>query len=162
MAKKDDLVEQARAAGLQVTDDDTIESLEAKLAANEQAREDAGVAQPADNAALEHSQGGVTTRDDTHDLGVPMLQGSPEEPTGPEDALGQGPKRGDYSERQDTTAHFESQAVPGGGEPIRDDDGNVVDFAPSSGLVAQNPRVADVGEVPGEKGGVTTGDVAAS
>jgi hypothetical protein len=42
---------------------------------------------------------GVTTRDDANDLGVPMLAGSSDEPTGPEDALGEGPKRGDYSDR---------------------------------------------------------------
>jgi hypothetical protein len=31
---------------------------------------------------------GVTTRDDANDLGVPMLAGSSDEPTGPEDSLG--------------------------------------------------------------------------
>jgi hypothetical protein len=40
------------------------------------------------NAALEHTMGGSTTRDDLNDLGVPMTQGGPDEPAGPEDALG--------------------------------------------------------------------------
>ena len=48
---------------------------------------------------LEHSAGGITTRDDRNDLGVPMVQGSGDEPVGPEDALGAGPKRGDYTGR---------------------------------------------------------------
>jgi predicted RNA binding protein YcfA (HicA-like mRNA interferase family) len=47
---------------------------------------------------FEHSQGGITTRDDANDLGVDMLPGHPDEPAGPEDALGPGPKRGDYSQ----------------------------------------------------------------
>lgn len=118
------------------------------------AKEHAGVATVKDNAKLEHSQGGVTTRDDRLDAGVPVLQGDPSEPTGPEDALGEGPKRGDYSKRQDGTDHFESRPVAGG--MIVDDDGNVVDYEPNVELVAQNPRVADVGEVKGAKGGVDT------
>lgn len=97
-----------------------------------------------------------TTRDAT-DQGVPMVPGHPDEPVGPEDALGAGPKRGDYSDRQDGSQHFESVPNPNAGAPIRDDDGNVVDFEPAYGLRPQNPRVADVGDVPGEKGGVTTG-----
>jgi hypothetical protein len=48
---------------------------------------------------LQHTEGGSTTRDDAGDLGVPMLPGKPDEPVGPEDALGDGPKRGDYSDR---------------------------------------------------------------
>ncbi len=46
-----------------------------------------------------HSRGGTTTRDDASDLGVPMRPGDPKESVGPEDALGAGPKRGDYSRR---------------------------------------------------------------
>ena len=38
-----------------------------------------------------------TTKDDALDSGAPMLPGDPSEPVGPEDALGSGPKRGDYS-----------------------------------------------------------------
>ncbi len=54
---------------------------------------------------LEHTHGGVTTREDATDLGVPMLPGRPDEPIGPEDALDPGPKRGDYSDRIRTNAH---------------------------------------------------------
>ena len=60
---------------------------------------DQSIATPAENAALEHSKGGATTRQDGTDAGVPMLQGDPGERQGPEDALGPGPKRGDYSTR---------------------------------------------------------------
>ena len=74
------------------------------------------------------------------DLGVPMLAGSPSEPVGPEDALGEGPKRGDYSDR----------IGPAGYHPHESSvkDGKVV-------VEAQRPRTADVGDAPG-KGGVNT------
>ena len=67
------------------------------------------------------------------DVGVPMLPGSDDEPVGPEDALGEGPKRGDYSDRL-------------GGDQYR----------PHEGDVAQAPRVEDVGDAEGLKGGVDT------
>jgi len=70
---------------------------------------------------------------DPADLGVPMLPGSPGEPVGPEDALGEGPKRGDYSDRL-------------GGES----------YDPHQGNEAQRPRVDDVGDEAGKKGGVET------
>lgn len=89
------------------------------------------------NDALEHSEGGQTTRSDRTDLGVPMLPGSPDEPVGPEDAFGDGPKRGDYS-----IAAF---------------DGSVHTQITPDGVEHQNPKSADQGEVAGEKGGVTTG-----
>lgn len=60
---------------------------------------DQSIATPEENAALEHSKGGATTRQDGTDAGVPMLPGDPGERQGPEDALGPGPKRGDYSTR---------------------------------------------------------------
>lgn len=82
------------------------------------------------SAELAHSAGGTTTRDDANDLGVPMLPGSPAEPVGPEDALGEGPKRGDYSDRV-SGLHYE-------------------------GSTPQTPRVADVGDAEGLKGGVDT------
>lgn len=78
--------------------------------------------------------------------GFTMLPGDPGEPVGPEDALGEGPKRGDYS----TTMRLESphEAVLTGettdaGVPIRE-------------LVPQAPRVEEVGDVKGKKGGVET------
>lgn len=88
---------------------------------------------------LEHTEGGVTTRDDATDLGVPMLPGSPNEPVGPEDALGVGPKRGDYSDRVGPAGYNPH-------ESLRQDDGTVK-------VEAQRPRVADQGDAPG-KGGV--------
>jgi hypothetical protein len=107
---------------------------------------DEGVASAKDNLKLKHSQGGITTRDDLHDTGVPMLPGSPDEPTGPEDALGRGPKRGDYSERIGPSHYHphESELIP---SDDREADG------PISRLVAQRPRVEDRGDAPG-KGGV--------
>lgn len=119
-----------------------------------EAREGAGIATAEENAALEHSEGGATTRQDGTDAGVPMLPGDPSEPQGPEDALGTGEKRGDYEKRVGGQ-HAESVPVDGGGEPV-EVDGEVVDRKPISRLVSQNERVAERGDVPGEKGGVTT------
>lgn len=84
---------------------------------------------------------GSTTRDDAGDLGVPMLPGGPNEPVGPEDALGEGPKRGDYSDRIGPSNYHPHEVV-------RQDDGTVK-------VEAQRPRVADQGDAPG-KGGVST------
>lgn len=82
---------------------------------------------------------GVTTRDDKNDLGVPMLAGSSSEPTGPEDALGDGPKRGDYTDRVGPS-NYHPHANEG------------------SGLVPQRPRASDRGEVEGRKGGVDSAE----
>jgi hypothetical protein len=82
------------------------------------------------NAKLEHSMGGMTTRDDPNDLGAPMIQGDPSEPQGPEDALGPGPKRGDYRDL----------VSPG--------------WHPHEGGTPQLPNVENIGEVKGKKGGV--------
>lgn len=106
-----------------------------------------GVAQGADNAKLKHTEGGATTRD-ALDNGVPMLQGKPEEPVGPEDALGKGPKRGDYSQVIGDRQYTQSVANP-------DWDPKNPDKAPRFILEHQNPNVSDVGDAPG-KGGVTT------
>jgi hypothetical protein len=100
----------------------------------EKKNEDRGVASAAADGKLRHSEGGVTTRDDANDLGVPMLQGNPSEPVGPEDALGDGPKRGDYTGRM-------------GGDG----------YHPHIGAEPQRPKAADRGEKKGLKGGVTTG-----
>lgn len=76
----------------------------------------------------------VTPRPDT---GPPMEPASQPEPQGPEDALGPGTTRGDYSGRMgDTSQHYE-------------------------GGVHQNPRLEDVGDTEGKKGGVETTDEAA-
>lgn len=68
------------------------------------------------------------------DLGVPMLAGSPDEPVGPEDALGEGPTRGDYRDRI--------------GDPNR--------YHPHEGATPQRPRTEDIGDESGAKGGVDT------
>lgn len=109
-----------------------------------------GVASDAQNARLKHSEGGVTTRDDLLDAGVPMRQGDASEPVGPEDALGVGPKRGDYRERvgPDNYQPHTSEPIPAGEQEPG---------GPTSRLVAQRPRTEDIGDVKGEKGGVTTG-----
>jgi hypothetical protein len=82
-----------------------------------------------------------TTRD-ALDAGVPMLPGRGDEPQGPEDALGAGPKRGDYSKRIGPENYHPNEArpVPGG----------------LTVLDSQRERAAERGDVPGEKGGVTT------
>lgn len=69
------------------------------------------VATPNANAELEHTAGDRHTRD-AMDAGVPMTQGSPDEPAGPEDALAPGPKRGDYSGRIDSGPHMATREVP--------------------------------------------------
>lgn len=97
---------------------------------------------------LEHSQGGVTTRDDALDSGVPMIQGDPSEPVGPEDALGVGQKRGDYrgviGDRQ-----FSKSVV----NPDHDPDDPE---SPRYVLEGQNANVEDRGDAKGLKGGVET------
>jgi hypothetical protein len=76
---------------------------------------------------------------DASDLGVPMLAGDPSEPVGPEDALGVGPKRGDYTGRIGPANYHPHEAV-------RAEDGTVVQQA-------QRPRAEDIGEEAGVKGG---------
>jgi hypothetical protein len=96
-----------------------------------------------------------TTKDGT-DVGVEMEAGSPGEPVGPEDAFGEGLKRGDYADRVGTNQHATSVPTEDGGEPIYNADGDVVDVKPRSEMVSQNDRVDEVGDEAGEKGGVTT------
>lgn len=66
---------------------------------------DAPQAKAAADAGLEHTQGGNITRD-AMDAGVPMIPGDPNEPIGPEDALGPGAKRGNYDGRIDRGPHM--------------------------------------------------------
>ena len=103
------------------------------------------------NARLKHSQGGITTRDDATDLGVPMLPGDPSEPQGPEDALGVGPKRGDYTGRIGPSDYNPSQTR------------TVENAKPGEATVrveAQRPRAEDIGDAKGQKGGVDTDPLA--
>jgi hypothetical protein len=106
-----------------------------------------GVATDEENAKLEHTEGGSTTRDDAHDMGVPMLPGSPDEPVGPEDALGEGPTRGDYRDRIGPDSYHPHES-----RPARDEDGEGV----GSVMEAQRPRAEEIGDVAGKKGGVET------
>jgi hypothetical protein len=48
---------------------------------------------------------------DAANAGVPMHVGDPDEPQGPEDALGVGTKRGDYSGRGDGKTHYEGTTL---------------------------------------------------
>ncbi len=97
------------------------------------------------DTALRHSQGGATTRDDALDSGAPMLQGDPSEPVGPEDALGSGPKRGDYrgliGDRR-----YQVAVLDPGHDPDDPFSSRVV-------LVDQNPLVGQRGDEKGVKGG---------
>lgn len=96
---------------------------------------------------LEHSVGGITTRDDVLDLGVKMLPGDPKETIGPEDALGAGPKRGDYTGRVGDSYYQPHQSVavegPKPGEPV-------------ARIEAQRPRTENISDEKGKKGGVET------
>jgi hypothetical protein len=96
------------------------------------------------NLNLKHSAGGTTTRDDSTDVGVPMKQGDPSEPQGPEDALGRGPKRGDYRTRIGPDSYHPHEVVavdnPEPGKPI-------------ARVEAQRPRADEIGEEKGVKGG---------
>jgi pyruvate/2-oxoglutarate dehydrogenase complex dihydrolipoamide acyltransferase (E2) component len=90
---------------------------------------------------------------DRNDAGVDMLTGSQDEPQGPEDALGEGLKRGDYRDRVIDAIHQEAKPIPGGGGVVENEHGGF-DTAPVSELVTQNPRTEEIGDDPGKKGGV--------
>lgn len=82
------------------------------------------------------------------ETGVPVLPTTGAEPQGPEDALGPGPKRGDYRGRQPEGAvHMTGEVIP---EDER------VEGGPITRHVVQNHHTHNIGDVPGEKGGVTT------
>lgn len=121
--------------------------------------EEAKKAEASRREATDADQGGATTKDDTLDAGVPMEEGSPGERQGPEDAFGEGLKRGDYSDRVGKN-HAESVPLEGGGEPVfaEDEDGEQVqvDNAPRSELRDQVARTEEVGDDSGLKGGVET------
>lgn len=113
---------------------------------NKAAGPDPSIASEGENASLEHSKGGVTTRQDALDAGVPMLPGDPSEPVGPEDALGIGPKRGDYTGRIGPENYQPHQSVP-----IPADEQE--EGGPTARLEAQRPRASDIGDEKGVKGG---------
>lgn len=103
------------------------------------------------NDALEHTEGGATTRDGM-DAGVPMIAGQPTEPVGPEDALGAGPKRGDYSDRLTSGPMMVTRENP---------DADTDAGEPRYELVPADGHVSDIGDAPG-KGGVSTADAVAA
>lgn len=101
------------------------------------------VAKPDANAQLDHSADGLTTRTDQLDLGVPMLPGRPDEPTGPEDALGVGPKRGDYTGRVGPENYQPHESK------------RVVDAKPGEAhtvIEAQRPRTDEIADAQGKGG----------
>lgn len=112
-------------------------------------RADASVATDTENRTMEHSAGGVTTRADATDLGVPMLPGDPKEPTGPEDALGFGPTRGDYRQRLGDAYYNPHISVP-----VEDP----AEGEPRVVLVPQAQLAQEIAEVPREKGGMRAPD----
>lgn len=118
------------------------------MAKNEDNKTADNVADEGQNKGLKHSKGGVTTRDDRTDLGVPMLPGSPDEPQGPEDALGLGPKRGDYTLRIGPSNYEPHEVLPV-------DDGGDAD-TPNVKVESQRGRADEIGDEPKVKGGVTT------
>lgn len=134
---------------------------------DDQAREDVGVAGVAQNRELEHAAGDLTTRDDPMDAGVPMVQGSPDEPVGPEDAFGPGPKRGDYSGRVITGPPMVTEVIPEEerrqiAEGLANDDAGLTAAAalgdvPRTRLVPALERAGEVGDSEG-KGGVSTAE----
>lgn len=82
-----------------------------------------------------------TIERDPADVGVPMLPGDPSEPQGPEDALGTGAKRGDYTDRVGPQGYNPHEVVPA-------KDGVAA--------VPQRPRAEEQGDAKGLKGGVET------
>jgi hypothetical protein len=133
-----------------LTDDNTVAEIQDALDNAQGGSESpSGVASPEQNAALEHTAGGATTRD-SMDAGVPMTQGDGAKRTGPEDALGDVDTRGDYSDRTVRGPHATTEVIPDGerrhlAEKIaKGSDGTLtVDQAlgdvPRTRLVAQTP-----------------------
>jgi len=115
---------------------------------------DASVASTKENQTLAKDAGadGTTTRDDATDMGVPMLPGSPDEPTGPEDALGEGPKRGDYRLRIGPPNYQPHEVTAASREDVADP------TKPSVQVSEQRPRAEEIGEVAGKKGGVDSAE----
>jgi hypothetical protein len=131
----------------QATDQDSIARTDADAALEE--GQAAHQEQRQRGHGLRHSRGGVTTRDDVLDLGVPMLPGDPREPVGPEDALGAGPKRGNYVDRIGDASYNPHTSEP---IPVEEQ----VPGGPTVRLVPQRPRAEEIGDEPALKGGVET------
>lgn len=136
---RDELNDKARAAG--ITDPESypnMESLEAALDDREGAGTNPapGTDAPAPNDTIEHTRGGVTTRSDASDLGVPMAPVDDPETyshPGPEDAYDPN-ARGDYSGRLTAGPHVVMDPVPAADrqadevtETVEQPDGSEVD-----------------------------------
>jgi len=89
------------------------------------------------------------TKRDTQDAGVPMraqVDSEPKKQTGPEDAADPtANNRGEYAGRMTSGDSYVSELIP---------EAERVVGGPISRLVPQFPRAAQIGEVPGKKGGV--------
>lgn len=137
MAKtKDELKAELDALGVQYDPDATNKELEDLLAEHgaPEAAAPAPVESELEVAAAAHVS-------DPQDVGVPMIPSEGGERQGPEDALGEGPKRGDYRDRLGGTIHTQTRRNPETGEVE---------------TVYQNERADDIGDAPGLKGGVET------
>lgn len=134
--------------------------------------EAAGFAGADANAELEHTAGDATTRDGM-DAGVPMMAGQADEPVGPEDAMGPGPKRGDYRDRLVTGPPLVTVVIPDderrkmAEELVAAADGDTLTVAaalgdvPRTKLVPAVDAAANIGDAPG-KGGVSTEEARAA
>jgi hypothetical protein len=111
---------------------------------------DGAQASKQENDKLSHPEGGVTTRDDALDSGAPMIQGDASEPVGPEDALGSGPKRGDYSKLIGNLQHAAAVVNP---EPEPRPDQRPRTRRRVVLVDHQNPLVEQRGDEKGVKGG---------
>lgn len=109
-------------------------------------------------SAKNQSARNTVDRDDPLDVGVPMLPSEGRERQGPEDALGVGPKRGDYTGRIGSSLYnpTTTERIPED-ERETDEDGNVV--GPHTRVVEQRPRAEEIGDEEGLKGGVETDPV---
>jgi hypothetical protein len=89
---------------------------------------------------------------DAHDGGVPMIPATEPrgEASGPEDAFGVGPKRGDYSKRLGGSDYNPHTVVPV--EHMDEDGGITVQQV----MVDQKALAEEIGDEPGLKGGVDT------
>lgn len=113
----------------------------------EKGKNEGAIATQEQNDRLEHTEGGATTRDDKTDLGVPMLPGSGKERVMPEDALGEGDKRGDYTQRLGDANYRPHETVKI--EGAKPGEAQVE-------VIPQAPRTEQIGDVEGVKGGVET------
>jgi hypothetical protein len=127
-------------------------------AAGEQAAEQAAADKPQPEHPVDGTPelGAEVVNVSGADVGVKALPSDGNERQGPEDALGHGPKRGDYRNRQpEDTLHTRQVEIPES-ELLRDEAGGIIDGQPRTRTEVQNDHVHNIGDVPGKKGGVDT------